>query len=388
MKKRVLVLLTVLALMLVSVGIAAAQGGTELQALADGTVTLYAEPNANADVVAELGAYSTMTLVATDESGTWLEVETADGSGYVMLEDAIVMNLPLLAPQVYVSTSQAGATGLYAEPAFSAEYLTSLSDGAVGTVLATKGEWAYVMTDAGMGWSVTSAWAPLPEGAYPATVVLGSNPELGIFAEPNISADIAATVPGGEVVWVLGDASGQFAEVMLADGSMGYAVQANLEALPDMYVDAVAGANANPAIFAEPDFSADIVDELAPGTALTYVGAVDDFWVELYHPMYGMVYGLADNFSPVYMPVEIVQPDALVRAGPNDNLYKVVAQLPPEQTVIVKGVSESGGWVEVAIPFEEVDFGYNGISGWMRDFLFVDDLGNSTLDLSMLGVTE
>lgn len=388
MKNRVLVFLMVCALLLVSVGTAAAQGGTELQALADGAVTLYAEPNADAEVVAELGAYSTMTLLATDETGTWLEVEAAEGTGFVMLEDAIVMNLPLLAPKVYVSTAQAGATGLYAEPAFSADFVTSLPDGTVGTVLATEGEWAYVTTDAGLGWSVTTAWVALPAGAYPAMVTLGSAPEMGVFVEPNISSDVVGTVPNGEVIWVLGEATAALSEIMLPDGSTGYAVQANLGPLPNTRVDAAAGANANPALFAEADFAADVVAQLEPGTPLTYVGAVDDFWLELYHPAYGFVYGLADSFGPVYMTVEVPQADSLVRAGPNDNLYGVVAQLPAGQTVIAKGINETGAWIEVAIPFEEVDFGYNGVDGWMRDFLFADAMGETVVDVSILEVTE
>lgn len=388
MKNRVLVFLLVLVLSLFSVGIAAAGGGTDLQALTGDVVSLYAEPNANAEVVAELGAYSALTVLATDETGTWLEVEAAEGTGYVMLEDVLVLNLPLLAPKVYVSTSQAGATGLYAEPAFSAEYLTSLSDGAVGTVLATQGEWAYVSTAAGTGWSVASAWAALPEGAYSAMVSLGSAPEMGVFGEAELAAEVVGTVPNGEVLWVMSEPTAQFAEILLPDGSTGYALLSNLEALPNVWVDAVAGANANPALFVEPDFGAEIAGELEPGTSLMYVAAVDDFWIELYHPAFGFVYGLADNFSPVYTTAEVMQANALVRAGPNDNLYNVVAELPAGLTVITKGVNESGAWIEVAIPFEEVDYGYYGVAGWMRDFLFEDNQGNSTVDVSMLEVTE
>lgn len=388
MKTRFVVFLLVLSMSLVSIGVAAASGGTELKALTDGAAMLYAEPNAESEVVAELGAYSTLTLVATDETGAWLEVEAAEGSGFVMLEDVIVLNLPLLAPQVYVSTGQAGATGLYAEPAFSAEFVASLNDGAVATVLGAKGEWAYVMTEAGMGWSVASAWAVVPEDAYQAVVSLGANPEMGVFAEAMVGADVAATVPDGAVIWVMSMVDDQWAEVMLADGSMGFAIASNLAPLSDWKVDAMAGGNANPAVYAEPDFSADIIATLPDGEMLTYVGMVDDFWVEVYHPMVGFAYGLADSFGPVYTTATVEQQNALVRSGPNDNLYGVIAQLDADTEVIVKGVSESGAWVDVVVPFGELDFAYNGVDGWMRDFLFVDDLGNASVDISMLEVTE
>lgn len=388
MMKRVLVLMLVFTLSLVSVGVVAAGGGSELQALADGAVTLYAEPSETAEVVAELSGYSVMTLVKADETGAWLEVETDAGSGYVMVSDVLVMNLPLLAPKVYVATGQAGATGLYAAPAFSAEYLTALNDGAVASVLATSGEWAYVMTDAGTGWSVASAWAALPEGAYQAVVSLGSSPELGVFEEAVIGAGVVATVPDGNMVWVVSEVDAQWAEVMTADGTMGYALLTNLAPMSTLMVDGVAGSNSNPALFSEPNFGADVLGSLADGTSLTYIAAVDDFWVELYHPMYGMAYGLASNFGPVYTTATVQQPGSLVREGPNDTLYNVVASLDAGTTVIVKGVSETGAWVEVAVPFGAVDYGYNGVSGWMRDFLFVDDLSNSDLDASMLAVTE
>ena len=80
--------------------------------------------------------------------------------------------------------------------------------------------------------------------------------------------------------------------------------------------------------------------------------------------------------------------EAVVRAGPNDNVYGAVALLRAGTPVIVKGVSETGAWIEVAIPFDELDFGYNGVSGWMRDFLFVDGMGESDLAADMLAVTE
>lgn len=388
MKVRALVFVVILALTLTGVGVVAAGGGTELRAVTDGAVTLYAEPNANADVVAELGAYSIVSLMATDESGAWLQVTAAEGDGWVMASDVWVMNLPLLAPKVYVSTGEAGATGVYAEPSFSAPFLTSLNDGAVATVLAAQGEWAFIMSDAGLGWSVASAWEALPAEAYPAVVSLGGVPELGVFTESVIGSDVAATVPNGDVVWVLSAVDEQWVEVLAADGAMGYALASNFEPLSGLMVDAVAGSNANPALYDAPDFGANVVASLEDGTSLTYVAAVDDFWVELYHPAHGMAYGLANNFGPVYTVATVLQAGAIVREGPNDNVYNAVAQLPAGTQVIAKGLSASGAWVEVALPFSEVDYGYNGLDGWMRDFLFADAQGNSSLDLSMLEVTE
>ena len=68
--------------------------------------------------------------------------------------------------------------------------------------------------------------------------------------------------------------------------------------------------------------------------------------------------------------------DAVVRAGPNDNVYNAIATLPLGTKVVVKGISESGAWVQVGISFNEVDFSYYGVSGWMRDYLFKDADGN------------
>jgi hypothetical protein len=56
--------------------------------------------------------------------------------------------------------------------------------------------------------------------------------------------------------------------------------------------------------------------------------------------------------------------------------------------VVVKGKTDNGAWIQVALPFDAVTYSYNGVEGWMRDFLFVDDLGASSIDVEMLNVTE
>lgn len=388
MKHRVLALLIVLVLSVMSVGIAAAQGGSDLKAVATGAVTIYAEPNAGAEAVAEVASFSEVTVLGTDASGAWLKVDAGGNAGYAPLENFVVLNLPPLAPKYYVATNRTGATSFFAAPNVTAEFLGSLKDGTVATVLGTYERWAYIETPQGRGWSLVADWEPLPEGARLASVVVRRVPEAGVFAEPNVTSDVVATFPQDTVLWQLGDAEGEFAPVLLPGGDTGYALAANLSELPAVWADAVTGRQSAPALFAEPDVASDLLGTLDSGTSVVFIEAVDDTWMKLYHPAYGFGYGMASRFGPKYLVGTVQVQGAVVRVGPNDNLYNAVAQLPAGTKVVVKGLSNSGVWFQVAIPFEEVDYGFNGVAGWMRDFLFADTLGNQTVDTSLLSVTE
>ncbi len=387
MKNRLLVFLLVLTLSLASVGIAAAQGGSDLKAVTTDAATLYAAPDAGSEVVAELSAYSVVMLLGTDASGAWLQVSAPEGDGYIMADAANALNLPLLAPKVVVATRATGTTALYAVPDFSADLLASLPDGTVGSVLTTMGQWAFVQTSMGTGWSIASAWDSVPDGAMQAMADVSQADALGVFSQPAVGADIVAMPANGSVVWELG-MEGEFASVLTPDGTMGYALANNLSPLPMVMADIATGAQSSAGLYDAADFGANLLGELEDGTTVTFLSAVDDFWVEIYAPGYGVVYTLGRNLGPKYGVATVQVQDAVVRAGPNDNLYNAVATLPLGTKVIVKGVSESGSWVQVAIEFNEVDFGFNGVSGWMRDFLFEDANGNTDLDTSYLSVTE
>ena len=65
-----------------------------------------------------------------------------------------------------------------------------------------------------------------------------------------------------------------------------------------------------------------------------------------------------------------------------------VAVLPDGTQVVVKGKNEAGDWVRVAISWDEIDYGYYGAEGWMRDFLFADADGNMSFNLDLLSVVE
>jgi hypothetical protein len=389
MKKYLLILLLVLSVLaFTSLGLAAAQENTKHKALVTELVRLYEAPDStSAYRILAPGTVVTITNISEDEA--WYEVEAPDKPvGYVMIGDVVQMNMPLLAPMMMVATNSAGAAGVFAEPDFGAEMLVSLPDGSVASVLAVDGAWAYVLLpDGTIGWSVASAWAPLPEGSKLALVTLGEAPAMGVFAEPNVSADLVTSVPADTALYILGAPEGEWAKVLLMDGSMGYALASSLNVLPSVRVDAQAGANAVPAVFAEPDFAADLLVELDNGTAVTWVSTVDDFWMEVYHPTFGLGYVLRDNFSNPYGVATVQTQDAIVRAGPHDALYKAVAVLNTGTKVIVKGISDNGDFVEVAIPISEIDYPRNGLGGWMLDRLFVSPQGASDLDTSFLAVT-
>ena len=389
MKARVLlVLLLVVALSAVGLGVAAAGGGTQIRAMTMRAMTLYAEPNAASDVVAEVPAYSMVDVLKTDETGAWVEVDAADGSGYVMADGLMMLNLPLLGDKVIVNARR-GAASLFGTPKIGEDFLQALPNGTVGAVLATYGEWFYVTTDVGEGWSLASSWDAAPEEMGRAMVHLRRNPELGVFAEPQIGSDMVGTLSDGDVVWTLGT-EGEWAGVLMPDGSQGYVIAANLSPLAETMVDATGGrrGRAEAALFDAPDFGANLIAQLGDGDSLLFLERVDDFWIKVYHPQYGIGYGLADYFGPVYFPAVVQAQDAVVRAGPNDNLYNAIAILNVETPVVVKGKSESGAWLNVALPFDEIDFPWYGVDGWMRDYLFWNEAGEMTVDMGLLSVTE
>ena len=385
--KRLVVLLIVVALFTVSgISLTSAQENTQLKAVAPTTVMLYAEPGSGAEVVAEVAAGTEMTILATNRDGSWLEVNAAGSTGYVALNEVVVLNISALAPMIEVAVSSVSATSLFAEPDFAGEFLGAIDDGAVAKQLGSYGEWAYIETaDGQRGWSIVSAWSALPAEAAMAQVTLGSVSQMGIFVEPKVGVDLAATANDGDVVIVLGAVNDEWVEVTV-DGSTGYALAGNLAMLPTTYVETEVS-NTKAGVFADTDFAADVVASLDDGVEVVYVGAVDDYWIEIYHPTFGVAYGLADHYSNVYFPAVVGTDDAVVRAGPSSFTYNGVAQIAAGTTVLVKGMNEAGDWYQVSIPLSEVDFGENGVEGWMADFLFQDNVGASTIDASLLSVT-
>ncbi len=389
MKNRVLILLIVIAMLAISgLTTAAAAGSADLKALTTGPVTLYDAPSESAEVVAELAPYTTVAVLASDASGQWLEVEAAEGTGFVMADGVIILNLPLLAPKVIVSTARTGSVGLYAEPDFGAEITAMLPDGTVASVLGTDGEWTYLMTGDGQtGWAVASGWAPAADDLQSAFIVLDGTDQIGIFAEADIFADVIGTLTAGDAVTFFG-VEGDWAQVITADNTTGFVNVDYLSPVPNVMVDAASGSDSNAAVYAEADFGAEILASLDDGTPVTLMSQVDDFWVEIYHPSFGMGYGLADNFGPAYTTATVQVQNAVVRAGPNDNLYNAIGFLPAGTEVVVKGTNDAGGWIAVSVPFDELEYPFNGVNGWMRDFLFEDAVGNSDLDVSLLSAVE
>lgn len=388
MKKSVLVLLIVLALLAIGIGMTSAQESVTLKALTLEAVTLYPGPSAEGEAVAELPAFTEVVVLGTNNAGDWLQVEAADGAGYAPVGSFLVLNLPPLAPKVIVATAEAGATSLFAEPDLGAEFLGEAVDGTAASVLGTYGEWAYIeLEKGGYAWSIASAWAALPEGTVKAMVNLGSTPELGVFVEAKIGSEVATTVPNGEVLYVLSAVDEQWSEVMAPDGTTGYAITSNLAVLPGTMVETDVDA-ALAGIYSEPAVTADIITTLEDGVAVTYVAEVDEYWIEVYHPAFGMGYGLKDAFGNVFFVAENQTDEAVVRAGPSSFTNAGVAQIAKGTEVVVMGKNADGTWVQVALPFSEVDFSENGVNGWMAEFLFQDNVGEVVFDSSILSVTE
>jgi uncharacterized protein YgiM (DUF1202 family) len=391
MKRLVLVLLVVLALSAVSgVGLAAAKGGVsgnKLSAITLDTVSLFAEPSDAGEAVAELPANTIVVVLMADSTGAWLQVEAADGTGYALAESLLVLDPPLLAQKSVVTTSQGVGTGIFADRDFAADVLTTLPEGSVVSVLGQTGQWVYVlMGDGSGGWAIDSPFVPLPAGCAMAMVSISSD-NLGVFVEPNITAEIATTIPNGAVVWIYVP-EGEFVQVIAPDGVTGYAVTSSFAPLPNTWIAPDPGSSGEAGVFADSDFAADVLGTVPKDAAAVYLESVDDLWFRLYYPGIGEGYSQKSYFGGIYYTAAVQTDSAVVRAGPNDSLYNALAVVPGGAEVTVVGKSANGSWYQVVLPYSEVQYPYYGAIGWMRDFLFVDADGNSTVDGSLLAVTE
>lgn len=383
MKKTLLIFLVVLALLSFT-GIASAQGGAQLKAVTVAAVTLYAEPSDTAEVVAELPASSVVTLLKTSEDGAWFEVEAAEGTGYAPASSFAVLTPGPLAPKGVVTSTGANAP-LFAEANLGSEFIGELTLGQMATILGSDGQLAYVMTADGMsGWTVATALEELPADAQPALVSVSSD-QLGVFAETSITSDVAGTLANGDLVYIY-NSQDEWVELKTPEGATGYALVSSFVPVAKVYVDTLAGEAAT-GIFSEADFGAEVLGDLPGGMTLFYLSSVDDFWTEVYAPGIGTGYALKATLSNPYTTATVRYEDAIVRAGPNDSIFNIITRIPTGTEVVVAGKDASGTWIQVAVPYSAIEFPYRGVSGWMRDWLFVGAQGVTDLDVSLLAVT-
>lgn len=358
-----------------------------LKAVTLEAASVYEAPDAAGEPVGEIAPNTIVVLLRTDPSGAWLEIEADAGAGFILAEQAVILTPAPLAPTVMVTSQQAGAP-IFDAPSMAAEMVGSASFGATASMLGESGQWTYVTTWDGLaGWSIGSAWETVGD-LEPALINLRATDAAGLFAEANINAELAATVEQGQLVYATGETTGSFAEVMTADGTSGWIDSRYLAPLPRAFVSAEIGRQSNPALYAEPDFSADLLASLEGGTTLTFVGRPDEFWLELYSPEFGTAYGMANQFSPVYTTATVAANGALVREGPSAEQFNAIAQVNAGTEVVVVGTNEDGDWLKVLLPFSEIDSPFRGVEGWMAAFLFQNAAGQSSVDLDILSVVE
>ncbi len=362
-----------------------AQRDTRLIAVADGPIMLFAEPFDQSEVIAEVPPATLMSVVGTDESRSWLAVETLFGAGYVMMDDAIVLDLPVLAPQAYLE--HASARLIPAGPG-NIDTEVELPVGTVVAILGFDGQFTYVDTPLGFGWTRDVEWTVLPAAT---TAMMTGEADAPVWASADSDATIIRMLSPETLVYRIDAPVGDYVPVLLPEGIMGYMHSDAVIELPRAYVEANAGASAGAGVYAEPAHGLERTGSLLDGTRAFFLGretGTTGEFIKIYHPDVGVVYGLANSFTHPYAVATIAQTHSIVRAGPNDNIYSAIALLSPNTPVVVMGINMTGAWIEVALPFAEIDYAYQGVAGWTRDFLFVDDYGVSDLDKSILAMTE
>lgn len=351
---------------------------------------VYAEPSFTADLIADLENGATVYYMG-EVDDFWAEVfDAAFGSGYVLNENIGTPYYAVNLMEIPADAELGVVTGesldlLSAAASAEAEVVTSLSagqgiyvygdpvDGFVEAMTVDGGFSGFVAQDAAfstVNYRVDAQPVSAPTGVQVAMLLSGNNPEVGLFAEGQAGSSLVTSVPGGTLVYVISEPVNNWAFVKLLDGeTAGWVLSSALS--PDL---------AQSAVYASPDFGAEVVANLSQGTTVYYVDAVDDNWIEIYDPAFGVGYAPAVNFTNPYTTGTITLPNSIVRAGPNDNLYNAIAQLRAGTEVVAKGRTENGAWIQVTIPFAELDYGYYGVSGWISSALI-------DVDASQLAVT-
>src|SRR5690606_37604236 len=165
--------------------------------------SVYQAPDGTGESIGTLASNTVVTLLRTDPSGAWLEVETGSGAGFIMAEQAVILTPAPLAPTVMVTSERAGAA-IFDAPSMAAELVGSASFGDTASLLGESGEWSYVTTWDGLtGWSIGSAWEAVGD-LDPALVNLAATDAAGLFVDANINADLAGTLEQGQLVYITG----------------------------------------------------------------------------------------------------------------------------------------------------------------------------------------
>ncbi len=387
MKRSVFVwLLIVATLALGSMPRAAAQDDG-LRAVTLSDIAVYTAPSASSELVVELTDNMLVRVLSSDPSGNWLRIEAAGEEGYVEAAQVLILTPALLAPVVTLTPGSASAT-LYAAPSTSSKQVGAIPPGGTARVLGQREDWAYVAAPDGLtGWVTATAQEPAAS-LQAALVQPGADGAPSLLSAPDAAAEVAGALEDGQLVHLTGRTQGVFGEVITAEGASGWVESNLLRPLPNAYVNAVAGAEASPSLYAGPSFAADLLATLADGTTLTYLGRPNDFWIEVYSPAVGRAYGIARSFGPVHTTATVQVSGANVRQGPDADRYDAIASLEAGTEVVVLGTNEARDWVKVLVPFSEIDFPYRGVEGWMAAFLFGTAEDGSSLDLNALSIIE
>lgn len=381
MKKTVLILVVLVAsLTLGGLGIVSAQSLIPVQGLIANASSVYAEPSDSGEAVGDLAAGTVVSVLRSTDNEAWYEVETDEFAGYVAAEDVVLLPPALLGQPAWAMSETAGVA-VFAEPDLNSEILSTMSYGESALELAAYDEqWTVVQApDGTLGFALASSLEPV-EGAAPAVVTTGAADAAGLYADANLTSDVIGSLPPGELVYTLGEPDGEWVEVLGAEGHTGFMLVDQLILLPEAVATASVGA-ASAGVYAEPDLMADVVGQLDDGAMVYVIESVDDFWMHAYAPGVGMGYVRRDNFASTMVVGTVTYANAIVRQGPNDAIYRAIAQLPAGTEVVVTGTSANGAWYQVFVPYDQVDYPHNGLAGWINASLV-------SVDASALEVTE
>lgn len=276
---------------------------------------------------------------------------------------------------------------IYAEQNIGSEVLATVASGSTVDVFEEGDLWSRVGFEGTVGWTFTRLLDISAKPLY-LEAVTATRSDLAIRTEPDIAADVIATVPNGTVVGVL-LVDGSWAQVFTGE-VIGWTFAAELPELTEptgnlqfAQADGVTQTNSAVALREGPDIGTPEVGVLEAGTAVKVLGYDGVFaFVRSADGLTGWAFTSRFAITPrAYAAGTLNAGPVNFRDAPDG---AVVTVLPFESGVLLIGRNEDGSWINVRYPAQIFVDGepVENAEGWISAE-FID----TAYDTSLLPVT-
>ncbi|WP_162909411.1 SH3 domain-containing protein [Aggregatilinea lenta] len=259
-------------------------GETVWAASGSANVAIFSAPDLNSDLLSTM-SYGDVATVLGSDGGEWSVVVGPDGTtGWALTSALESLDDATLA---VVTMSSADAAGVYTDASITSELAGSVANGDTVYALGEPdGELVEVLAPEGVsGWMLTSQLTELPKASVSADV---SSAAAGVYAAPELTADVLGDVDNGASVVFLGSVDDFWMEVYAPGLGMGYARKDNF-GTPSVlgtttYANAIVRQGPNDSIYKA-------ITQLPAGTTLVVEGlSANGEWYQVEIPYDSILY--------------------------------------------------------------------------------------------------